>query len=127
MSFLPLALLGLVASASGALAEGFVPVTEREEFVELVASRELRHPFWGISLTVTPDGEIRGDALGWPVSGTWDWKDGYFCREMDWSGTPIPFNCQLVEVTEDQRLRFTVDRGEGDAATFRLQEARADP
>lgn len=113
----PLLILGLMATA--VRAEGFVPVTDRERFVDLVATRALQHPVFGIRLAVTPDGAIRGEALGWEVTGTWDWKDGYSCREMDWSGTPIPFNCQLVEVA-DQRLRFTVDKGEGDAATFRL-------
>ncbi len=115
-----LVLTGLVLAASQTRAEGFEPLDDRENFVDLVGARELRHPVLGISLRVTPDGRIEGDALGWPVKGTWNWKDGYFCREMDWSGTPIPFNCQLVEVTED-RLRFTVDRGAGDSATFRLR------
>ncbi|NBZ86142.1 dihydrodipicolinate reductase [Stagnihabitans tardus] len=121
MTPFPLVAALVIGLSSAAAADGFVPVTERESFLDLLDARELRHPIYGIRLLVTADGKISGDALGWPVTGTWDWKDGYFCREMDWSGTPIPFNCQLVEVTEDQRLRFTVDRGAGDAATFRLQ------
>ncbi|MCW1920753.1 dihydrodipicolinate reductase [Rhodobacter sp. KR11] len=120
MPHLPFA-LAVTFAASAALADGFVPVTDRDRFVALVGARALQHPVFGIRLEVTPDGQIRGDALGWEVKGTWDWKDGYFCREMDWSGTPIPFNCQLVEEDQDQRLRFTVDRGQGDAATFRLR------
>lgn len=118
MKRLAIALLGLVVTTGVGLAESFVPVTDRRDFLGLLDSRELRHPVFGIRLVVTPDGRITGNALGWPVTGTWDWKDGYFCRQMDWSGTPIPFNCQLVEALADQRLRFTVDRGAGEAATF---------
>lgn len=32
----------------------------------------------------------------------------------------IPWNCQLVEVRDDT-LRFTVDKGAGDSASFRLR------
>jgi hypothetical protein len=40
---------------------------------------------------------------------------------MDWSGMAIDFNCQLVEANGAERLRFTVDKGTGDSATFRLR------
>ena len=66
-------------------------------------------------------GSIAGSALGWDITGHWAWKDGYFCREMDWSGTPITYNCQLVEASGAEKLRFTVDQGKGDSATFRLR------
>jgi hypothetical protein len=69
---------------------------------------------------VLPNGEIAGTAVGWELSGTWDWKDGLFCREMDWSGMPIDYNCQLVE-TNGEELRFTSDAGKGNSADFRLR------
>jgi hypothetical protein len=40
---------------------------------------------------------------------------------MDWSGTEIPYNCQLVEVAGDSQIRFTVDQGAGDSATLNLR------
>jgi hypothetical protein len=40
---------------------------------------------------------------------------------MDWSGYPIPLNCQLVEAKGDEEIRFTVDKGEGDSASFKLR------
>jgi hypothetical protein len=121
MKLVRLAIASLVATAAPALADGFVPITDRDRFVELLDSRVLKHPVYGIRLNVTPDGRISGSALGWAVTGTWNWQDGYFCRQMEWSGTPIPFNCQLVEASADKSLRFTVDKGAGDAATFRIQ------
>jgi hypothetical protein len=98
----------------------FAPVTSREEFLSIIEGRELRLGLFSIRLNVNPDGTILGSAMGWGVTGTWAWDDGYFCREMDWSGEPIPFNCQLVEVRDD-KLRFTVDKGAGDEATFNLR------
>ena len=62
-----------------------------------------------------------GDALGWQITGSWWWNDGYFCREMDWEGYAIPYNCQLVETNDGRIVRFTVDRGTGDSAQFRLR------
>lgn len=117
---IPLLAALLTFTASPVLADGFEPVRDREAFVALVEGRELRLGLFRIGLNVMPDGQIEGSALGWRVTGTWSWKDGYFCREMEWSGKPIPYNCQLVEARGDE-LRFTVDRGAGDSAAFRLR------
>lgn len=99
----------------------FAPVRDRADFVSLVDGKELRIALYNLTLKVTPDGRITGNALGWDITGSWVWKDGYFCREMDWSGKAIPYNCQLVETRGAEQLRFTVDRGTGDSATFRLR------
>jgi hypothetical protein len=118
-SALPAALLTLAALP--AAAESFSRISDKSEFIETVSGKELRLGLFGISLKVEEDGEIKGRALGWDVTGTWEWQDGYFCREMDWSGYPIPKNCQLVEARGGQEIRFTVDRGAGDSASFRLR------
>lgn len=99
----------------------FMPISDREDFLRLVDGRELRLGLFQIALKITPDGLINGSALGWDITGTWAWEDGFFCREIDWSGRPIPYNCQLVEVQDNEKLRFTVDRGAGDEATFNLR------
>jgi len=113
------ALLSLIALP--AAAEGFSRISDRTDFVKTVSGKELRLGMLGISLQVEPDGEIKGSALGWDVTGTWEWQDGYFCREMDWSGYPIPKNCQLVEARGAEEIRFTVDKGAGDSASFTLR------
>lgn len=102
-------------------ADTFQRIDERAEFLDTVQGRQLRLGLFGITLEVKPDGKIEGRAMGWDVTGSWDWKDGYFCREMDWSGYPIPMNCQLVEARGDEQIRFTVDRGAGDSASFNLR------
>lgn len=111
----------LTITALPAAAESFARISDRTDFIETVEGRELRLGLFGIALKVEADGEIRGNALGWDVTGTWEWQDGYFCREMDWSGYPIPKNCQLVEARGDQEIRFTVDKGAGDSASFKLR------
>lgn len=101
-------------------AQDYAPVRDRDTFLQLVEGRELRLGSFGVGLKVLPDGRITGSALGWAITGSWAWRDGYFCREMDWSGKEIPYNCQLVEARGEE-LRFTVDRGAGDSAAFRLR------
>jgi hypothetical protein len=115
------AALLLTVAAGSAAADSFEPVTEKDRFLTLIQDRELRIGLYNLSLNVLPDGRIDGSALGWKITGSWTWKDGYFCREMDWSGTPIDYNCQLVEAQGPDKLRFTVDQGKGDSATFRLR------
>jgi hypothetical protein len=115
------ALVVILTAALPAAAEEFQPVTEKARFLDLIQNRELRIGLYNLSLNVLPDGRIDGSAMGWKITGNWSWQDGYFCREMDWSGTPISFNCQLVEAEGAEKLRFTVDQGKGDSATFRLR------
>ncbi len=118
---IPALCLAAALPAASATANTFVPLTDEAEFVQLVDGREMTLGLFGIRLAVTPDGRITGRAAGWDVSGTWDWQEGLFCREMDWGGSEIPYNCQLVEVQGADRIRFTVDAGLGRAATLTLR------
>jgi hypothetical protein len=113
--------LAIAIVATPAAAEGFEPIRDRETFVELVQGRELSLPLFRIRLEVLPDGRIEGEALGWGVKGRWSWDQGYFCRDMDWSGMPIEYNCQLVEAKGSDQVRFTVDKGDGRSASFSLR------
>jgi hypothetical protein len=114
LALLPLAAPGIASAGD------FYRLTDRDAFVSLVDGKELVLPFFGVELTVKPTGEIDGAAQGWPITGEWGWKDGYFCRTMYWGEMEIPANCQLVEVKDGQRMRFTTDQGEGQSATFWL-------
>lgn len=117
------ALAGLVAvivTTTAAQAQGFQPITDRDTFLQVMGDRNLSNRLYGVNLKVTPDGAISGTGAGWDVTGTWSWQDGFFCREMEWGGDPIPYNCQLVE-TNGRDMRFTTDQGAGDSASFRLR------
>ncbi len=113
--------LFILAAPVAAAANGFEPVRDKDAFLSLLQDRDLRISLYGLSLNVLPDGKIKGSALGWEITGSWAWQDGYFCREMDWSGMAIDYNCQLVEAEGTDKLRFTVDQGAGDSAVFRLR------
>jgi hypothetical protein len=113
--------LAVAALPLPAAAGGFVAVTEKGQFLDLVEGRELHIGLYGLTLLVRSDGRIEGTAFGKDVVGKWAWKDGYFCREMLLGQREIPYNCQLVEVNGASKLRFTADQGKGDSADFRLR------
>ncbi len=108
-------------SALPAHANDFAKVTDKSEFLKLVDGRDLRIGLYNLTLQLGKDGTIQGSALGWDITGSWDWKDGYFCREMDWSGMAIDYNCQLVEARGAEKLRFTVDKGTGNSESFDIR------
>jgi len=79
-------------------------ISDRDTFVQTVNGKDLRIPLYGLTLNVRQDGTITGRAVGYDITGTWDWENGYFCRDMDWSGYEIGYNCQLVEIDGDRIL-----------------------
>ncbi|MEL7301663.1 MAG: dihydrodipicolinate reductase [Pseudomonadota bacterium] len=97
-------------------------ISDRGEFVDRVEGQVLQTRYLGvaINLQVFEEGQIVGRALGADITGDWAWQDGYFCREMSWGSTPIPYNCQLVEYNGEE-MRFTTDRGAGRNAVFDLR------
>lgn len=116
-----IACVTLLATPVAATANEFETVSDQETFLGLVKDRVLKIGLYNLTIIVRSDGKIEGKALGWDIIGNWRWQDGYFCREMDWSGMPIEYNCQLVEVQGAEKVRFTVDKGAGDSAVFRLR------
>lgn len=99
-------------------ADDFDRVESRDEFVQLVAGRALTR--FGITLNVTPEGEIDGRAFGKRVTGAWRWDGGYFCRDLAFGTESLGPNCQVVE-KRGEVLRFTADEGKGDQAELRLR------
>lgn len=118
MTNLSRAALVAVAVASASPAAAFERITDRAAFVEAIRDRALTR--LAVNLRVTPEGRIEGRAFGQQVTGTWDWRDGYFCREMRTRVRDVPANCQTVE-RQGNVLRFTSDRGTGDSADLRLR------
>jgi len=111
-----LALTGAVHAQEG----GFRPVTDEQAFVSTVVQKDLRLPMFGVAIQVQPNGAIVGEAMGKPVTGTWEWRNGTFCRAMTWGEEALEHNCQLVEVAEG-KVRFTLDAGAGQSAVFKMR------
>jgi len=111
----------LAIAAPPAVAESYVPISDEDTFRSLINGKQLNQGFFGITLTLLETGQIKGRAIGRDVTGNWDWQDGYFCRDLIWGDDPLGYNCQLVELKEDGKIRFTSDRGVGDAAAFQMR------
>lgn len=96
----------------------FAKIDDEYQFVKAIDGKTLTRPL--IKLEVDPEGGISGTGMRWAVTGNWSWQNGYFCRDLDWGGTDLGYNCQEVRINED-RIRFTSDRGTGQSAVFRLR------
>ena len=66
------------------------------------------------------DGTIAGEFGGKKLSGTWQWKDGYFCRSSTLGDLEIGNDCLVIEVT-DRRMRLTLDNGAGPSIIYDRQ------
>lgn len=93
-------------------------VSSAEEFRTLVVGKTLSRPF--VRIQVGPNGSISGRGATWDLSGQWTWKDGFFCRSLEWGGDDLGYNCQEVKAA-DGKIRFTSDQGTGDSADFSLR------
>jgi hypothetical protein len=102
----------------GAAQAELAKISDRDQFVQLVSGKTLSRTL--VSLKVSPDGNIMGNGAGWDINGNWAWRDGYFCRELNWGGDDLGYNCQEVRVN-GSKIRFTSDKGSGDSADFRLR------
>jgi len=111
------AAIGLVTPGLAA-AEEFQTVRDQQTFLSVVTNRHLKR--FGITLNVTPTGEIEGRAFGTQVTGAWRWQDGYFCRDLYYGNRDLGPNCQLVLVNGNT-VRFVADEGQGDYADLRIE------
>ncbi|SHH50292.1 dihydrodipicolinate reductase [Marivita hallyeonensis] len=93
-------------------------IDDRSEFVALVQGKTLSRPM--VRLQVGADGSISGRGVTWDVTGNWSWENGYFCRDLNWGGDDLGYNCQEV-LANGSEMRFTADRGAGQSADFRLR------
>lgn len=117
--FTRIAVLSLMFAGFAASAQAeFTKVENQEDFIRIVQGKTLKRPF--VNLTVSPDGRISGKGARWAVTGSWTWKNGYFCRDLYWGGDELGYNCQEVR-TNSGRLRFTSDEGAGQSAVFNLE------
>lgn len=104
--------------AAPVMAQAFEQIQTREAFIEATSGRDMTR--FGIKVAVTPSGDIQGRAFGYPVTGDWQWQDGYFCRDLFWGGDPLGANCQAVRINGNT-IRFVSDQGTGRSADLTLR------
>jgi hypothetical protein len=107
----------LFALSTAAYAD-FQTLKSQSDFVSLVNGKKLTRPL--VELQVSPNGSISGKGAVWDVSGDWTWKDGFFCRRLEWGGDDLGYNCQEVAVS-GTKIRFISDKGRGKSAHFSLR------
>lgn len=110
-------LFALVVGPALASAE-YAKITDESEFLKLVQGKTLTRPL--VKLRVSAEGQITGKGASWDVSGKWTWYNGYFCRDLNWGGTDLGYNCQEVGLSNG-RIRFTSDQGRGRSADFLMR------
>lgn len=114
-------LIGLVLLAAlAACAQTVLPVTygrimTEQEFVATAVGRTVSNA--DTSVTITGDGRITGVTHGTEIAGTWEWRDGFWCRTIT---APVRSNedCQVWDVRNGV-LTVTRDRGAGETIVFR--------
>ena len=74
----------------------------------------------GQSFVVSADGSMIGVWDGAPLVGTYEMRDGYFCRVLtEFVQGPLPEDCQLW-ILDGDNLTGTRDRGEGASFTYTI-------
>ena len=72
----------------------------------------------GQSFVISADGTLNGTWDGQPLVGTYEMRDGYFCRTLSQGPRgPAPEDCQLF-VLQGNQLMGTRDRGNGSSFTY---------
>lgn len=110
--------VALILAGTPSFASDFKPIREANVFKTAIAGKTLTRPL--IKLVVSATGDISGTGAAIPVTGTWAWKDGYFCRTMLWGERDIGYNCQEVAI-HGNKVRFQSDKGTGDYADFNIK------
>lgn len=109
--------VGLVAVSLAGSAMAFDRISQQDDFTRTVVGKPLTRV--GVSVIALSDGRISGRAFGKPVSGKWDWRGGYFCRDLFWGRRDLGHDC-LTVARRGQAIRFTLDRGAGLSARLSL-------
>jgi hypothetical protein len=73
------------------------------------------------TVTIHRDGRVTGVSDGQAFAGTWEWRDGYWCRTIT-APVTVAEDCQVWEL-RDGLLIITRDKGTGGQLRFALPNA----
>ncbi len=72
-------------------------ISEEAEFTALFVDKPFTKD--GRTFAINSDGTVGGDLDGQTPVGTWEWKDGTYCRAFTLGSRDFPYACQKVEVS----------------------------
>ena len=109
-----LAILSLVAGLSvhqAWAADEKTRIETEQEFREIAVGKKLVYKI-GEYVIAHDDGTMSGYFGGKPLTGNWNWEDGYYCRTGKLGGKSLGEDCQIVELSGN-RLTFFRKKGKG--------------
>ena len=110
-------LTGCLESDDAMMDMAGMSLTTEQAFREAVVGKTLE--FMGNTMVINGDGTISGPWDGRGITGSWEWRDGAWCRIVAIGSEERPEDCQLWSV-DGNKATFTRDRGNGVSATYTI-------
>ena len=108
-AFAGVAAMLLGACAQSEPAEPYRVIDTQAEFTALFVDKPTSRADAG-TFVLRSDGTIGGDFNGAKPVGTWEFKDGSYCRAMMIGSRDFPYDCLVTEVS-GKTARFTLGNG----------------
>lgn len=95
-------------------------IETEQEFREIAVGKKLVYKI-GEYVIAHDDGTMSGYFGGKPLSGNWNWEDGYYCRTGKLGGKSLGQDCQIVELSGN-KLTFIRKKGKGgDSGPYKIE------
>ena len=111
-------MLAITVSQSPATASDFKRVKAKSDFANIFVDRK-GVASWGWVASQS-DGTIVGKVNGERASGSWEWKNGFWCRTISWGSAEMPYDCQAVFHKNGTGV-FIRNKGQGEQTVVKLQ------
>ncbi len=94
-------------------------IDNKEKFSELVVGKKLvQENTW---VRILKDGVVEGQGpKAGDISGSWEWKGKYYCRDLVIDDVPLPHDCQAVSI-EGDTVTFTHKDGSGISVSWKIE------
>lgn len=109
-----MALFGLAVTQASA-----EEIESKNKFLELVADKKLTQGETWVKILKDGVVEGKGPEAG-KISGTWEWKGKYYCRDIVIDDVPLPHDCQAVSITGDS-VTFAHKDGSGISVSWTIE------
>lgn len=109
-------LVGLGCAAAPASSE---EIKSKQEFLKMVADKRLVQGETWVKILKDGTVEGKGPEAG-TISGSWEWKEQYYCRDLVIDDVPLPHDCQEV-VLEGDTVSFRHRDGSGISVSWKIE------